>query len=102
MTETFHPLPRQTAGSRGEVVVSKARRSAVGAAISPLLYRVPDAAVLLGVSEREVWGMLRRGELPKVTIPGRRMTRIARADLEAVVATWRTGAGEFQPERAER
>ena len=58
-------------------------------AFSPLLLRVADAAALLGISEREVWGMLQRGELPKVTVPGRRMTRIAREDLERLVQRWR-------------
>ncbi len=49
------------------------------------------AAVLLGVSEREVWGMLQRGELTRVTIPGKRMTRIAREDLDRLVNQWRQG-----------
>lgn len=57
--------------------------------LQPLLLRVPDAAALLGISEREVWGMLRRGDLPKVKVPGRRMTRIARADIERLVEQWR-------------
>ena len=60
-------------------------------ALQPLLLRVPDAAVLLGVSEREVWGMLQRGELTRVTIPGKRMTRIAREDLDRLVNEWRQG-----------
>ena len=60
-------------------------------ALQPLLLRVPDAAVLLGVSEREIWGMLHRGELARVTIPGKRMTRIARDDLERLVSQWRNG-----------
>ncbi len=58
-------------------------------ALAPLLLRVSDAATVLGVSEREVWGMLQRGELPKVRVPGRRMTRIAREDLERLVQRWR-------------
>ncbi len=58
-------------------------------ALAPLLLRVSDAATVLGVSEREVWGMLQRGELPKVSVPGRRMTRIAREDLERLVQRWR-------------
>ena len=60
-------------------------------ALQPLLLRVPDAAVLLGVSEREVWGMLHRGDLVRVTIPGKRMTRIAREDLDRLVNRWRQG-----------
>ena len=80
--------------------MGNSRHAARDALVTALLLRVPDAAALLGVSEREVWGMLQRGELPKVTIPGRRMTRVARADLEAVVAKWRAGAGE--PARVER
>ena len=60
-------------------------------ALQPLLLRVPDAAVLLGISEREVWGMLHHGELARVTIPGKRMTRIAREDLDRLVNQWRQG-----------
>ena len=58
-------------------------------AVPPLLLRVPDVAVMLAVSEREVWGMLRRGELTRVSIPGRRMTRVAREDVERLVQQWR-------------
>ena len=60
-------------------------------ALQPLLLRVPDVAVLLGVSEREVWSMLHRGELARVKIPGKRMTRIAREDLDRLVNQWRQG-----------
>ena len=69
-------------------------------ALSPLLLRVSDAAAMLGISEREVWGMLQRGELPKVTVPGRRMTRIAREDLEALVARWRRREPDNEPAEA--
>ena len=60
--------------------------------VTPLLLRVVDVSVLLGISEREVWGMLRRGELVRVVIPGRRMTRIAREDVERLVQRWRQNA----------
>ena len=58
-------------------------------AVTPLLLRVPDVAAMLATSEREVWGMLRRGELPRVSVPGRRMTRVAREDVERLVQQWR-------------
>ena len=64
------------------------------AQVMPLLLRVPDVAILLGISEREVWGMLQRGELPKVPVPGRRMTRVAREDVERLVARWRGRASD--------
>ncbi len=54
-----------------------------------MLLRVREVAAVLATSEREVWGMLRRGELPRVSVPGRRMTRVAREDVERLVQQWR-------------
>ena len=62
------------------------RRSA---GVTPLLLRVREVAAMLAASEREVWGMLRRGELRRVKVPGRRMTRVAREDVERLVQQWR-------------
>jgi excisionase family DNA binding protein len=59
-----------------------------GGASSPLLLRVRDAAKLLAVSERQVWVLLRNGELRPIRPPGIRALRIARADVEALVARW--------------
>jgi predicted DNA-binding transcriptional regulator AlpA len=67
-------------------------------AIVPLLLRVPEVAIMLGASEREVWGMLRRGELAKVTVPGRRMTRVAREDVERLVQRWRAMSNDESQE----
>ena len=55
----------------------------------PLLLRVAQVAEILSVSEREVWGMLRRNELTPIKVPGRRMTRVAMEDVECLVARWR-------------
>ena len=66
--------------------VTKARRST---GVTPLLLRVPEVAAMLATSEREVWGMLQRGELRRVNVPGRRMTRVAREDVERLVQQWR-------------
>lgn len=54
-----------------------------------LLLRIRDAATLLAVSERQVWVLIRSGRLPAVHPPGIRAIRIARADVDALVATWR-------------
>ena len=58
----------------------------------PLLPRVRDVAKLLAVSERMVWSFMRNGDLPIVKVPGRRSTRVARADVDALVKSWRGGA----------
>ena len=55
----------------------------------PLLLRVREVAALLAVSEREVRAMLQAGELTRVKVPGRRLTRVAREDVERLVQRWR-------------
>ena len=67
-------------------------------AVIPLLLRVPEVALMLATSEREVWGMLRRGELPRVSVPGRRMTRVAREDVEQLVQQWRAMSSDESQE----
>lgn len=47
-----------------------------------LTYR--QAAELLGVSDRTVWAMVNRGELPAVRFSGR-IVRIDRRDLDAFI-----------------
>jgi excisionase family DNA binding protein len=54
-----------------------------------ILLRVRDVAEVLAVSEREVWNMIRRGDLRTIRVPGRRMTRVYGADVEALVLKWR-------------
>ena len=63
-----------------------------GAALNPLLLRVPEVSILIGLSERQVWTLIRAGQLPSVHPPGIRAIRIAREDVEALVATWRGAA----------
>jgi excisionase family DNA binding protein len=48
------------------------------------LYRVREAAPLLGLGESKVWELLARGEIESVKIDGAR--RISRAALMAYVA----------------
>ena len=66
--------------------------------VTPLLLRVPAVAVMLAVSEREVWGMLRREELRRVNVPGRRMARVAREDVERLVRQWRAKSSDESPQ----
>jgi len=54
-----------------------------------LLLRVREAATLLAMSERQVWVLLRQGQLHGVHPPGIRAIRIARDEVEALVASWR-------------
>lgn len=61
-------------------------------ALVPLLLRPRDVAALLAVSERTVWMLLRGGALTAIRPPGMRAVRIARNDLDALVARWQAGA----------
>ncbi len=46
--------------------------------IEPLAYRVPDAAVLLGIGRTTVYELMRTGELPSIKVRrGRRITQAA-------------------------
>ncbi len=57
--------------------------------LQPELYRIRDAAAVLGVSERMVYIFIESGELPAVRLPStgtkRPPVRVARADLTAFV-----------------
>jgi len=57
--------------------------------LQPELYRIRDAAAVLGVSERMVYAFIEIGKLTAVRLPGtgskRSPVRIARADLLAFV-----------------
>lgn len=59
----------------------------------PELYRIRDAAAVLGVSSRLVYSFIERGELVPVRLPTtgtkRGPVRIARADILAFVARYR-------------
>ena len=69
--------------------MSKGKPQVEREAVSPLLLRAKQVSSVLGVSEREVWSMLRRGELTAIKVPGRRLTRIAMDEVEQLVARWR-------------
>lgn len=55
----------------------------------PELYRIRDAAAVLGVSERTIYSLIESGDVVSVRLPGtgtkRQAVRIARADLLAFV-----------------
>ena len=57
--------------------------------VEPLLLRVGDVAVMLGVSERVVNQLIRSNELPSFLVPGLRCRRVAREDVEALSSRWR-------------
>ena len=63
------------------------------ASFVPELYRIRDAAAVLGVSERMVYAFIEGGTLAVVRLPGtgtkRAPVRIARVDLLAFVARCR-------------
>ena len=62
-----------------------------------LLLRFREVAILLGVSERQVWTLVRAGQLPVVRPPGIRAIRVAREDVEALVASWRGQVTHDEP-----
>lgn len=51
----------------------------------PLLYRVHEAAHLLGISTSKAWDLVSRGDIPSVRIDGSR--RVSRAALETYAAS---------------
>jgi excisionase family DNA binding protein len=61
--------------------------------LQPELYRIRDAAAVLGVSERMIYAYIESGALVATRLPGsgakRSPVRIARADLLAFVARHR-------------
>jgi excisionase family DNA binding protein len=65
----------------------------------PLLLRVREVAAVLAVSERQVWNLIRAGELQAVHPPGMRAVRVLRDDVEALVNKWR-GTEEHEPAEA--
>jgi predicted DNA-binding transcriptional regulator AlpA len=48
--------------------------------IAPLTVGLKDAARLLGISERSLWGMANRGEVPCVRLGGRLVFRVGSLD----------------------
>jgi excisionase family DNA binding protein len=56
-----------------------------------LLYRVGEAAELLGISRSKAWELLARGEIESVKIDGAR--RVSRGAIEAYVARLAGGGG---------
>ena len=64
--------------------------------LQPELYRIRDAAAVLGVSTRMIYSLIEIGELATVRLPGtgtkRAPVRIARADVLALVERHRGGA----------
>jgi excisionase family DNA binding protein len=61
--------------------------------LEPELYRIRDAAAVLGVSQRMIYAFIESGNLQAVRLPGtgskRAPVRIARADLLTFVARCR-------------
>ena len=65
------------------------RHGAKSARVTALLLRMDEVAVVLGVSVRTVWTLVQTGELRAVRPPGLRAIRVAREDVDALVARWR-------------
>jgi excisionase family DNA binding protein len=67
----------------------KDRSSGSNLLLQPELYRVPDAATVLGVSERMIYTFIKDGVLVATYLPGtgtkRAPVRIARTDLLAFI-----------------
>lgn len=57
---------------------------------SQTLLTAAEIARRLGVTERYVWSLGRRGILPRILLPGGRLVRFAQADLDALLASRRT------------
>ncbi len=59
-----------------------------------LLLRVREAGWLLALSERQVWSLINTGELRAIRPAGMRVLRIAREDVEMLVAKWRAAGSD--------
>ena len=58
----------------------------------PLLYRVPQAAAMLGLGPSKTWELIARGELESVKIDGAR--RVPREAIESYVRHLREGGSD--------
>ena len=56
--------------------------------VQPVLLRIRDTATMLSISERSVRQLVRSGDLPAIRPPGMRAIRIAREDVEKLIARW--------------
>jgi excisionase family DNA binding protein len=83
--------------ARNTVTAVRTRRDTMSAPPQPLLLRLREVAILLGVSERQVWSLIRGQRLPVVRPPGIRAIRVAREDVEALVASWRSQQNSDEP-----
>lgn len=63
--------------------VSEAASSGDAGPLQPLAYEVPQVAVLLPITERQVWRLIDDGSLPSFKIGRRRL--VAAKDLDAYV-----------------
>lgn len=54
-------------------------------AMTPLAYRIPDAAKVVGLTETQMWEMIREKRIAAIKLVGRR-TLIERSELEAFFA----------------
>jgi excisionase family DNA binding protein len=69
------------------------------------LLTAADVAELLGTTERYVWALGRRGLLPRIVLPGGRLVRFTRGDVDAMIAAGRDGSAANRrepPRRARR
>jgi len=67
------------------------READMSATIAPRLLRLREAAAYLGVSVSTVYGLIERGALSPLTLPGLRGPRFERSDLEILVEKARSG-----------
>jgi len=66
------------------------------------LLTAADVAQLLGTTERYVWALGRRGLLPRVVLPGGRLVRFTRRDVDAMIAAGRERPDEQPAKRSSR
>ena len=67
------------------------------------LLTAAEVAQYLKTTERYVWKLGRLGVLPRVVLPGGRLVRFARRDVDAMIASARqTNSAEPEPEQSSR
>ena len=78
---------------RGDAERKAERKVRTAANAPPVLLRESEVASLLGISISQVGVFRRGGHLHQVRVPGVRMVRYARAEVEALAQRWIQEAG---------
>lgn len=78
-------IEQDIASLRSEIAALNSRLDQQAQPIERKSYKIPEAAMALGVSERAVYSMIASGELRAVTLPGMTSKRVPVAALDELL-----------------